>query len=136
MTDETTLRKNIEMWAQQYNDHDAAALAAWYTKDCVYITPTGLALVGPEQIHHYFDTSFKRSPGVGITVRIDELRMDRPDLAVARGTFEVTNVVDPAGKPLPMKGPWVSTFLMEEGRWVPLTHASAITLPSYAPAQA
>jgi uncharacterized protein (TIGR02246 family) len=136
MNEEATVRANIELWAKQYNDHDAAGLAAWYTQECVYLTPTGLALVGPDQIHQYFKASFERSPKIGIVVQIEQFRMDKPDLAVARGTFEVTNLVDPKGKPLPIKGPWVSTFVMREGRWIPLTHASAITLEAYAPVHA
>lgn len=136
MNDETLIRKNIDVWLQQYNDHDAAGLAAWYTKDCVYITPTGMALVGPAEIHQYFQESFKRSPAVGIKAQVEEFRMEKPDLAIARGTFEVTGMQDPNGKPMPIKGPWVTTFLMQEGRWVPLTHASAVTLETYVPVRA
>jgi uncharacterized protein (TIGR02246 family) len=131
MNDEATIRKNIELWAEQYNNHDAVALAAWYTTDCVYITPTGMALLGPKQILEYFQASFKRAPAMKIAVRVEHFGMDKPDLAIARGTFEVANVVDPNGKPLPMKGPWVSTFVMRDGRWIPLVHASAIALEAY-----
>ena len=133
MNDEATLRRNIEVWVAQYRDHDAAALAAWYTKDSVYITPTGLMLVGPEQVRQYFDASFKRSPAMGIEVKVDEIRVEKPGLAIGRGTFEVTKAVDPTGKPLPLKGPWVTTFVMRGERWIPLTHASAITVEAYVP---
>ena len=136
MNHDATIRPNIELWVQQYNNHDAPGLAAWYTKDCVYITPTGLALVGPDQIREYFDASFKRSPRAVIAVEIAELKTDRPDMAVARGTFDITNLVDPSGKPLAVHGPWVTTFVMQEGRWIPLVHASAMTLPAYVPAHA
>ncbi len=134
MNIEATIRKNIELWAQQYNDHDAASLAGWYTNDSVYITPTGLGLVGPEQIHAYFDASFKRAPKARIAVEIGPVQLMKPDLAIANGTFEITNAVDPTGKPVPIKGPWVSTFVMQQERWIPIAHASAITLQAYVPA--
>lgn len=136
MDHEATIRQSIDLWAQQYNGHDAAGLAGWYTNECVYITPTGMALVGTQQIHAYFDASFKRAPEGRIAVEIGTVTSMKPDLVVATGTFEITNAVDPAGKPLPIKGPWVSTFLMQEGRWIPIVHASAITLPAYAAAHA
>lgn len=134
MDHEATIRQNIELWAQQYNSHDAAGLAAWYTEESVYITPTGMALLGPKQVHDYFEASFKRSPAVAIAVQTAEVHPVRPDMLVGRGTFEIFNLVDPAGKPLPIKGPWVSTFVLQEGRWMAMAHASAMTLPAYVPA--
>lgn len=134
MNDEATFRKNIELWAQQYNQHDAAALAAWYTKDCVYLTPTGLALVGPDQIRQYFQSSFEQSPLVAIAIQIEQFITDKPDLVVARGTFEVTNLLDPTGTPVPMKGPWVATFARRDERWIPLTHAAAMAIEAFVPA--
>lgn len=136
MNDEATIRKNIDLWMQQYNNHDATGLASWYTKDSVYIAPTGVALIGPDQIRQYFEASFKRSPKAEVSVRVEQIRIDRPDLAIGRGAFELTNIVDPNGKTLSVKGPWVTSFVMQTGRWIPLTHASTITLEGYAPLRA
>ncbi len=127
--DEALIRKNIELWGQQFNKRDAAALAKWYPQDSVYVTPTGLKLSGPAEIQTYFEHSFQESPKSQIAIQITRIRMVKPDLAVGEGTFEITNLTTTDGKPIPMKGPWVSTFFMQGGQWAPLAHAAAMTMP-------
>jgi uncharacterized protein (TIGR02246 family) len=136
MNDEALIRHNIEQWVEEYNRHDAAALAERYAEDSMYITPTGVMLAGPRQIRDYMEASFKRSPSIEIKVQIDQVKTDGPNLAVGRGLFELTNALDPAGKPLPMKGPWLSTFLRRGDRWIPITQAAALTLETYVPVNA
>ncbi len=102
----------------------------------MYITPTGMVLLGPDQIRQYFQASFKRAPEARIKVQTGQVKTIRPDLVVGVGTMELDNLIDPAGKPLHFKGAWVSTFAMQGERWIPIAHASAITLDAYAPAHA
>lgn len=127
--DEATIRKNIELWVQQYNKHDAAALAKWYRKTAVYVTPTGEMFLGPEQIQQYFEKGFQQSAKEQISVQVTALRVEKPDLMVGYGTFEVTGIERPGGMTHPMKGPWVATFVKEGAEWFPLTHAASMQMP-------
>lgn len=128
--DEATLRKNIELWVQQYNKQDAAALGKWYQKTSVYLTPTGEMLLGPEQILKYFEHSFQEAPKGQIAVQVTALKVEKPDLMVGYGTYEITGMQGPEGMGMPMKGPWVATFAKEAGgAWFPLTHAASMQMP-------
>ncbi|MBP1635741.1 MAG: hypothetical protein H6Q10_2315 [Acidobacteria bacterium] len=127
--DEATIRKNVDMWVQQYNTHDAAGLAKWYKADSVYLAPGGEIFIGPDAVQKYFEHSFQQSPKSQIAVQLTQLKFVRPDLAVGHGTFEVTNLVMKDGTPLPMKGPWVTTFVKQDGQWAPLAHGASMMLP-------
>jgi len=127
--DEALIRKNIEQWGQQFNARDAAALAKWYPQNSVYVTPTGLKLTGPAEIQTYFEHSFQQSPKSRIAIQVARIWMVKPDLALGEGTFEITDLTAPDGKPIPMKGPWVTTFFMQGGQWAPLAHAAAMAMP-------
>jgi uncharacterized protein (TIGR02246 family) len=126
--DEAAIRKNIELWVQSYNKHDAAPIAKMYTQDAMYFTPTGEMYTGPSGVQKYLEETWKQSPKVQIKVDTKQIRGLKPDVAVGHGTYELTNAMGPDGKPMTMKGPWVATFMMQGERWVAVTHAATAML--------
>jgi uncharacterized protein (TIGR02246 family) len=126
--DEAAIRKNIELWVQSYNKHDAGPIAKMYTQNAVYLAPTGEMYTGPSGIQKYLEESWKQSPKVQIKVETKQIRGLKPDVAFGHGTYEITNAMGPDGKPMTMKGPWVATFTMQGEQWVAVTHAATTML--------
>lgn len=118
-------------WAAAFAKADVKALASLYTDNAVRITPEGGRVVGRDAISKEFATNFA-GPWKGATIKIEigSVQPVGPDIAVGEGTYEVTGVTGPDGKPVPpIKGSYVNTMVKKGGAWVLASNAAVLPAP-------
>jgi uncharacterized protein (TIGR02246 family) len=123
-------------WAAAFAKADVKALASLYTDNAIRISPEGGRVVGRDAISKEFATNFA-GPWKGATIKISigAVQPVGPDIAVGEGTYEVTGVTGPDGKPVPpIKGSYVNTMVKKDGAWVLASNAAVLPAPPMKPA--
>src|SRR3954447_1034733 len=88
--DEAAIRKNDADYVEDYNKHDAKALAALWSPDAVYTDPeTGEQSVGRDEIEQEFATTFGNIDSAKLEVNADAIKFLSPNVAVETGTARV-----------------------------------------------
>jgi uncharacterized protein (TIGR02246 family) len=120
-------------WAAAFTRADAKALASLYTDNAIRVTPESGRIVGRDAIGKEFATNFAGPwKGAAIKITTGDLQVVAPDIAVGEGTYEVTGVKGPDGKPVPpIKGTYVNTLVKKNGAW--LLASNAAVLPAAPP---
>lgn len=124
-TTDPMLDKLAADWAAAFAKGDAKALAALYTENAVRVTPEGVA-VGRDAILKEFAASVA-GPWKGATIKITpgQTRTVAPDIAAGEGTYEVTGLRGPDGKPAPpLKGHYLNTMVKKGGAWLLASNAA------------
>jgi uncharacterized protein (TIGR02246 family) len=130
-TNDPALDKLATDWTAAYARGDAKALASLYTEDAIRVVESG-AVVGRAAIEKEFSTSFA-GPWKGSKIRIAVGRTTSigPDTAVNEGTYEITGVMGPDGKPVaPVKGRYLNTIVKKNGAWLLASNAAVPPPPA------
>ena len=115
-------------WAAAFAKADVKTLASLYTDNAVRVTPEGGKVIGRAAIEKEFAANFAGPwKGAKITINVGAVQSVAPDIAVGEGTYEVTGVTGPDGKPVPLiKGNYVNTMVKKDGAWVLASNAAVL----------
>lgn len=122
---EEALLKRAESFAEAFNQGDAKLLASFFTADADIVDPEGRPLSGRKAIEESYGKYFARSKGTRLMIRIQSVRIARPDLAFEDG---VTEVVSPNGGP-PSSARYSVVYVKQDGNWYLTSVREAIAVP-------
>jgi uncharacterized protein (TIGR02246 family) len=113
-------------WTAAFQKADAKALAAMYTENAVRVTAEAGKVVGRAAIEKEFVTNFAGPwKGAKIEIKVGSMQAVSPDIAVNEGTYTVSNLHGPDGKPLPpVSGNYINTIVKKNGAWVLASNAA------------
>jgi uncharacterized protein (TIGR02246 family) len=123
-------------WSEAENNNDAAALAALFTEDGVFVTDKG-PVSGREAIKQWFADDFQewRHSNHIHKLNSNSARIiDTAGNVTLNGEFSLT-VQGKTGGPIPVKGYWSEIDTREGDDWKILMHTFNITPAPAAPAQ-
>ena len=111
------LDKLIADWMAAFEKGDAKALTALYTNDAVRVTSLGGSSIGRAAIEKEFTANFAGPwKGTHIKITAASSRTVAKGVTVAEGTWTISGVHGPDGKPMPdMTGNWVNTHVWKNG---------------------
>jgi len=124
---ETDIRKRYEQFAAAFNRHDAAAMAAMFTRRGDLIEPDGMAAEGREAVQKHFEsehtTAFKDAT---IELNIGTVWMITPNVGLVNGTYQVTGIRDLKGAEVPPRRGQLTSVMVKDGDtwWVAASRAS------------
>jgi uncharacterized protein (TIGR02246 family) len=84
------VRKAADEFTRAFNQGDARAVAAFWTKDGEYVGPDGEALHGREAIEKDYVEFFKDNPKASLEVHIDSVRLLGRHTALEEGSLKLT----------------------------------------------
>jgi uncharacterized protein (TIGR02246 family) len=135
--DRRALLKMEDEFAEAWNRHDAAAMAALWAEDGDLISPGGRVARGraeiekmlrDEQSAAFKDTHFT------ITCPAPGIRFLKPDVATIDCSWEISGAKDAAGQPRPsLKGLSIGVALKSDGRWRWTAGRAMVPLPPLPP---
>jgi ketosteroid isomerase-like protein len=122
-TPDPQLRQQIEAIGKKYdeaaNNNDAAAIAAIYTEDAVFVTDTG-PLYGRQAVEKFYADQYQQ---LHVTKYISGFDQDSPYIIGtagneiwANGPWSFTAQAE-GGDPFQLKGYWSSTYIREGDDW-------------------
>jgi uncharacterized protein (TIGR02246 family) len=115
--EEMAIRKLASKWQEDWNRHDAKALAAMATGDIDFVTAEGNWLMGRDALESWLSqTTFKNSVWKNDQVII---RFLMPDIAVVHITWAIGGVQSSNGSAA-KSGPGITTWVLIKagGRWI------------------
>jgi uncharacterized protein (TIGR02246 family) len=112
--DEAAIRENVEKYVEAYNRRDSKTMASMWSPEAVYMDPTtGEGVVGREEIAKQFDDTFAGSEDAKLTVTVDSIEFVSPNVAVEKGTAEVTySEFDPEITQ------YTAVYVKRDGQWL------------------
>jgi uncharacterized protein (TIGR02246 family) len=130
-TKDAALDKLAADWAAAFAKGDAKALAGFYTENAVRVTPEGGKVIGRGAIEKEFVSNFAGPwKGAKITINVGSTQPVGADIAVNEGTYEVTGLHTPDGKPAPpLKGSYLNTIVKKDGAWMLASNAAIAPPP-------
>jgi uncharacterized protein (TIGR02246 family) len=103
-----------------HNNNDAAARAAFYTRDAVFVQPQGGPITGRQAIEKWFADVYQRWHPKNSIHKVDgnafHLIGTAGNEAWATGEWSETGQ-GKNGEPVPIKGYWVCIFVREADDW-------------------
>jgi uncharacterized protein (TIGR02246 family) len=116
-------------FAETWNRHDVAALAALWTEDGDYTEPDGRTVFGREAIQRLYGyehaSVFKESR---LNLFVERVRFISDGLALSDGSYELFDARDPKGNPIGTRAGYFTTVLIKkDGNWK--VSASRLMLP-------
>lgn len=121
------LQKLIDSYSAAWAKGDAAALAALYTTEAVYIDSGTVLMRGRSEIETTFKQRFGGElKGTSITISAGQTRELTPDVRMNEGAWKIVSVTAPAEaatkQPLASgaaasAGRYLNTLVRQEGRW-------------------
>jgi uncharacterized protein (TIGR02246 family) len=107
--------KYVENW----NRHDAAALAAMWTEDGDYTEPDGRTVFGREDVLRLLKLEhgsvFSDSH---LDLHVERVRLVAKGVAVVDGTYELLGAKDPTGRPIGLRSGYFTTVMVkQDGQW-------------------
>jgi len=120
---ESEIKSVTKTWAESFNSHDAAALAALYAKDAVLWGTLSAELTStPNGVRQYFDAACN-SP-MALTVVFDQqLIRGCGDLMLNSGTYTFSFERDGKRQTFPAR--FSMAFKSDRGRWLIVDHHSS-----------
>ena len=89
--DEATIRANAAKYVESYNRRDSKTMASMWSPEAVYIDDeTGEKAVGHDAIAKQLDHEFAGAEDAKLTIHIDSIDFVSPNVAVEKGSAEVT----------------------------------------------
>ncbi len=131
-TKDPALDKLAADWAAAFAKGDAKALAGFYTENAVRISAEGGTAAGRSAIEKEFASNFAGPwKGAKITIHVGSTQPLGADVAVNEGSYEVTGIKTPDGKPAPaVTGRYLNTIVKKDGAWVLASNAAISPQPS------
>ncbi len=114
-------------WIAAAERDDAAAVAAMYTEDAIFLTSDGGTLNGRAAIKAELAESFKAGSGLTVTEESSEVA---GDIVYSTGEWKQT-ITMPDGKTVDAEGRYlVISELQSDGTWKITRHVSIVKAPS------
>ena len=110
--DEAAIRKAVESYVAAFNRGDAEGVAAHWSTDGEYASPSGERFKGRPAILAEFKASFAESKGQRVEVSDPTVRFIAPNVAVEEGTARVTR----AGE-APDETSYMAVHVKQDGKW-------------------
>ena len=116
---ESEIKAFADQFANAWNRHDAKSMGAMWAPDGDLINPYGRIAKGPAEVEKLFSEEhagvMKKSTYKNVKMSVRPLTAD---LAFADWDVEISGMVDPAGKALPVQKAHVVTLLKKaNGKW-------------------
>jgi uncharacterized protein (TIGR02246 family) len=112
---DTTVKQEVEKvasaYADSFNKHDAAGIAALYAKGGILVNPAGPHADIEKYVEGGFKAGFDHQE-----ITVSEVWPLGPDTAIAMGEFRITGK-NQSGAPIENAGLWTATDVREEGHW-------------------
>jgi uncharacterized protein (TIGR02246 family) len=121
-TDEQAIRAVAAAAVNTYNAHDAAALAALFTREAEIVNEDGTAFQGREAIERTFARIFQEHPESRMEVSIKSIRFASPAVATEDGRTTVTHRANEPAE----HNRYTVVHVKQDGKWL---MASARDLP-------
>jgi uncharacterized protein (TIGR02246 family) len=126
--DEATIRANAAKYVESYNRRDSKTMASMWSPEAVYIDDeTGERAVGHDAIAKQLDHEFAGAEDAKLTIHIDSIDFLSPNVAVEKGTAEVTY-----SKAKPEKSEYSAVHVKRDGKWM-LDRVSEVAEPTPPP---
>ena len=131
--EEQVLYENYFRFSGAWNRGDPDALVEFYDEETDHFSADGRVAKGRTAVRDLFadqlETVYK---GSRLTLTLDSLRFLSPEIALANGQFELTNVKGPQGRTLPpLRGLHTDIWVLSDGTW--RVAASRTALPARMP---
>jgi uncharacterized protein (TIGR02246 family) len=112
--DEAAIRANVDKYVEAYNRRDSKTMASMWSPEAVYMDPTtGEGVVGRDAIAKQFDNTFAGSEDAKLSVAVDSIEFVSPNVAVEKGTAEVTY-----SEFEPEKTAYTAVHVKRDGQWL------------------
>jgi len=109
---EATLRKLGEQYVAAFNQHDAQAIANFWSPNAVYINRlSGAQVTGREAIAAQFKALFASQPEAKLQVRVDSIQLVSPNVAVEKGVSTLVATT-------PLQVPYSAVYVQVDGKWL------------------
>ncbi len=127
--DSAPIREALQGYVASFNEHDAAAVAAHWVEDAVYVDrETGTTIEGRDAIEAEFATIFDSNPEVQLVGEVTDISFVTDDVAIANGTATVY-----APDADPSLATFSATFVKDGAVWLLHTvHESDAAVPETA----
>ena len=126
--DEATIRANAAKYVESYNRRDSKTMASMWSPEAVYIDDeTGEKAVGHDAIARQLDHEFAGAEDAKLTIHIASIDFLSPNVAVEKGTAEVTY-----GKRPTEKSAYTAVHVKRDSKWM-LDRVSEIEEPTPPP---
>lgn len=126
--DEVTIRANAVKYVESYNRRDSKTMASMWSPDAVYIDDeTGEKAVGHEAIAAQLNFEFAGAEDAKLKINVDSIDFVSPNVAVEKGTAEVTYGKRPAEK-----SAYTAVHVKRDGKWL-LDRVSEVAEPTPPP---
>ncbi len=130
-TKDPAMDKLAADWTAAFDRGDAKALAGFYTESAVRVTQEGGTVAGRSAIEKEFAANFAGPfKGAKIKINVGATAEVGPGVAVNEGTYAVTGVMMPDGKPATIKGSYLNTIVKKNGAWVLASNAGVPSPPA------
>jgi uncharacterized protein (TIGR02246 family) len=127
-TDEATIRGNAAKYVESYNRRDSKMMASMWSPEAVYIDDeTGEKAIGHDAIAKQLDHEFAGAEDAKLTVHIDSVDFLSPNVAVEKGSAEVTYEKRPTEK-----SKYTAVHMKRDGKWL-LDRVSEVDEPTPPP---
>jgi uncharacterized protein (TIGR02246 family) len=112
--DEAAIRALGEKYVEAYNRRDSKLMADMWSPEAVYMDPnTGEGIVGREAIARQFDYAFAGAEDAKLAINIESIAFVSPNVAIEKGTAEVTYTDFPAEKT-----DYTAVHVKRDGQWL------------------
>ena len=112
--DEATIRANAAKYVEAYNRRDSKTMASMWSPDAVYTDgSTGENAVGRDAIQKQLDHMFAGAEDVKLKIDIDSIDFISPNVAVEKGSAEVTYAKHPTEK-----SEYTAVHVKRDGTWM------------------
>lgn len=108
-----------------FNTADAAALAALWAEDAVYVDENGERTIGRTALQERFKSQFEQNAGALLSLAVESVQSITDDVRVERGTASVEFADGGASE-----GPYTAVHVRRDGRWLLASVHEFISPPS------
>jgi uncharacterized protein (TIGR02246 family) len=123
-TDEAAIRANGDKYVEAYNRRDSKSMSDMWSPEAVYMDPnTGEGVVGREAIAKQFDYAFAGAEDAKLAITIESIEFVSPNVAIEKGTAEVTYTDFPAEKT-----DYTAVHVKRDGQWL-IDRVSEVEVP-------
>lgn len=116
---EAAIHATYKQFAEAWNRHDSAAMAALWTERGDHMEPDGRTVFGREEVRRLFEIEhgsvFKKSE---LHLAIEHVRMASEGVAVVDGTYELFRATDTRGNAIGLRaGYFTSVVTRQDDGW-------------------